>query len=545
MPDKKRPIPLLGNYDTVTRQDKTRTTAPMVKPIGQPLKDSQGNLVTRESEMKEYKQAVSKNNLFTPDVKQDNTVVVNDNIQQIINDPRILTDESHPTNLLPNQPIQEAGVLSDMFSDVGTKLLHAAETFGGSAIGDAVHMISPATAKMLDEYSMGMIPYTKQHQLEANRANNPNKWDNRVSDMADAASMVGTGLMMETAMGKLAKKMIDKNGGAPTEFLYQPMTIYNSKPVKKTTSNVVDDTGKGFKSEIDWAKWNKEIPENKSLIQEYNAIEKELNKNNLFGINPATNKPYKTNVPKEIDIVLRSSNFKKSFPEFDFDKHKIYRGERYVRKDYINKDRLTDNVFGTDDLEAALHYVKRQETGEIIHPNKIDDFLNKNEIPIDYMTYNDGTIGGINVLAVPNKSKTFTIDAKNNNWTTLPNHPKLNQEYVRYNTENIKYRINKYGKDDINLPKDYSEDALYASADNYASALNEGLKDYNMVTIKNVYDGINKPITDYIINPRTTPIKSIFYNNGMFDMTNPNIYKSIIPTLLGGGAFMNQQNKQK
>lgn len=318
------------------------------------------------------------------------------------------------------------------------------------------------------------------------------------------------------------------------------------KPIARVADDVISNAWKvnprarQFKSEIDWAKWNKEIPENKALIQEYNAIEKELTKNNSFGINPATNAPYTRAVPKEIDVVLRSKNFKKSFPDFNIDNDAIYRGERYLRKNYINNERPADVIFGTSDFEGAHHYTKSQNPlGEIIHPDKIDEELREyGDNILEYtMPYNSGEVGGINVLAVPKTSKTLTVDANNSHFGAIPTHEKLNPQHVTNNTENIKYTIERYGKGDIKgLPSDYSKDKLYANTDSYASALNDGLKDYNRVLVKNVYDGIPRPIDVSIINPRNTPIKSIFHNSGMFDMTNPNIYKSLLPIGLGSGA---------
>jgi len=317
------------------------------------------------------------------------------------------------------------------------------------------------------------------------------------------------------------------------------------KPVSKVV-NKVDDVGKGFKSEINWAKWNKEIPKDKEIMQEYNAIEKMLNETKSFGINPVTNKPYSVdiNVPKEIDIVLRSKNFKNSFPDFNFDTDAIYRGERWARKNYINKDRPTDAVFGTSDFKGSTSYVTHQNTEDIIHPHKIDEVFKEYNIKEDELIYNDGSAGGINVLAIPNKSKTFRVNAKNNKFTMLPNHKKLNQEYVENNTLNLKHYIEKYGKDKL-FGKGYNDSKLYASTDNYASALNDGLKDYNRVLVENVYDGTNKPISVHIINPRNTPIKSIFYNNGKFDLTNPNIYKGLIPPVLVAGSLKPKKNKNE
>jgi hypothetical protein len=54
-----------------------------------------------------------------------------------------------------------------------------------------------------------------------------------------------------------------------------------------------------------------------------------------------------------------------------------------------------------------------------------------------------------------------------------------------------------------------------------------------------------------MLKPQITPfykarVKSAIGNNGMFDMSNPNIYKSLLPITLGiGAATMSQQDNKK
>lgn len=48
--------------------------------------------------------------------------------------------------------------------------------------------------------------------------------------------------------------------------------------IPKPTSN--------FKSEINWSKWNKEIPENTQLMKEYNTIEQTSKANGSWMKNP-------------------------------------------------------------------------------------------------------------------------------------------------------------------------------------------------------------------------------------------------------------------
>ena len=66
-----------------------------------------------------------------------------------------------------------------------------------------------------------------------------------------------------------------------------------------------------FKSEINWGNWNKEILENKALMQEYNAIEQAAKKDGTWMKNPDGSKF--TGTPEQF-VQQNSENFKKAFP---------------------------------------------------------------------------------------------------------------------------------------------------------------------------------------------------------------------------------------
>ena len=48
------------------------------------------------------------------------------------------------------------------------------------------------------------------------------------------------------------------------------------------------------------------------------------------------------------------------------------------------------------------------------------------------------------------------------------------------------------------------------------------------------------PVDELIIHPGT-PRKSVLGNNGMFDIKNSNIYKSLAPILLGSSLYKNNK----
>src|SRR5699024_12010551 len=97
-------------------------------------------------------------------------------------------------------------------------------------------------------------------------------------------------------------------------------------------------TSRNFKSEIDWGKWNKEIPDNKALMQEYHAIEQKAKADGTWMKNPDGSAFRGT--PEQF-IQQQSSNFKKAF------------GETKVVDDYGNPKIVSNNkdeVFDTFDI---------------------------------------------------------------------------------------------------------------------------------------------------------------------------------------------------
>ena len=67
--------------------------------------------------------------------------------------------------------------------------------------------------------------------------------------------------------------------------------------------------------------------------------------------------------------------------------------------------------------------------------------------------------------------------------------------------------------------------------------------DKNSVRIDNVFDSYDADFVDIINHKQGNYLKSATGNNGMFNMTNPNIYKGIIPPALL--LYLQSQNKNK
>jgi len=67
------------------------------------------------------------------------------------------------------------------------------------------------------------------------------------------------------------------------------LKLLEEKGSSKTVKNLIEKKIKNknnFKSEINWENWNPEIPNNKKLIEEYNAIEKNSKLNGTWMKNP-------------------------------------------------------------------------------------------------------------------------------------------------------------------------------------------------------------------------------------------------------------------
>ncbi len=227
-----------------------------------------------------------------------------------------------------------------------------------------------------------------------------------------------------------------------------------------------------FKSEIDWGKWNKEIPENTQLIKEYNAIEQSSKANGSWMKNPDGSEFKGT--PEQF-VQQNSQNFKKAFGnsivrDEKGDIIKMYHGS-------INKEPLTEYI-----TPKRLKDFKRrtQTTKETDHTF----FSPKKEIADKYskrdLLGNDKGIIYENYINV--KNPYFTNDYID--LATPHNLPNINSYDAVTNM--------KFGKD--YSPKDYSELAI----------------------------------------PFGNNVKSAIGNNGMFDMTNPNIYKTVVGALATG-----------
>jgi len=305
--------------------------------------------------------------------------------------------------------------------------------------------------------------------------------------------------------------------------------------IEKTTVNFNPDSseiGKNFKSEIDWAKWNPDTPKNKALMEEYAAIEK-------AGIPSADEFPgstsflfeAKTGMPTEMQrkaqyVHSQSKAFKKAFPE---GYEQAWHGSKFDDLKNVDISKNVRSVHGkglymTDNFNEAMDLANIRSKGAV-DPNT-------GRI-IDPTIYNLGIRKGDIADLVKARKKGI----------------------AQYEIEPA---IKKYT--DPNLPANAEE-----AAKRYAKQYNkkvEDLHDWEKTTAVDAY-GTKETIPEWLktsegdlasimkwkshyntwYKAQTPKIKSLLGNVGTYDMTNPNIYKSLAPIVGAGaaGAAMSQE----
>lgn len=280
------------------------------------------------------------------------------------------------------------------------------------------------------------------------------------------------------------------------EFPATEARVFEGKPHWLKGYKEVSQPASNFKSEIDWSKWNSEIPSNQSLIKEYNAIEQTSKANGSWMKNPDGSAFQGT--PEQF-IQQNSQNFKKAFgnsklinpdgsptiqyhgsaKKFDtFDESKFQLGD----SGYSGK-----GIYTTPDKNKASSYALSSKS---IHTGEYE--------PTVYELYGQG-----------------------NNPISAEDLIKQNKDYDLFN---------------FHRAKNWQGDV----------PLEQQMLDYD-VAIRNQTRGIER-VSPWnqaaeLVFPTNKQLKSAIGNNGMFDITNPNIYKGLIPPALGIGIASQQEKK--
>lgn len=266
------------------------------------------------------------------------------------------------------------------------------------------------------------------------------------------------------------------------------------KPISKVvdkTDDVVKNSPK-FKSEIDWVKWNPDTPKYPELINEYNDIEEFTKKAGTWMKNP-DGSPFQ-GTPEQF-IQQQSSWFKKAFPNVIRDEagnvQKTYHGSQNTF-DYFDPNIMMtgrtrgQGIYTSPFRERAASYATKGD-------KKVYEFYQNANKPQDIVQQFN--------KASEQRFKEF-----------LEKNPKESKDFNKKFEEFMK-----------------KEDELYNLTD----------EDFNL---QKGYDFLKASPDEYVV-PFSNYPKSAIGNVGFFDMTNPNIYKGIIPPALL--LYLQSQNQNK
>lgn len=281
----------------------------------------------------------------------------------------------------------------------------------------------------------------------------------------------------------------------PGVTIYKEDWLRGYKPVEvpKSTSS--------FKSEINWNKWNPEITSNQTLLNEYNTIEETSKANGSWMKNPDGSLFQGT--PEQF-VQQQSQNFK--------------------------------NAFGNSKLINPDGSPTIQYHGSA---KKFDTFDESK------FQLGDSGYSGKGIYTSPSKTTADSYTLSSAKFHKGDIEPTIYELYGQANNPISSSQLineNK-GRDLFNFHRDRNwkgELSPYESLREYDAAISDQLT--GVQNIRPWYDARE------VVFPTNKQIKSAIGNNGMFDMTNPNIYKSIL-SAIGTGALgigtRKLQNKKK
>lgn len=255
-----------------------------------------------------------------------------------------------------------------------------------------------------------------------------------------------------------------------------------------------------FKSEIDWGKWNADTPKYPELMNEYNAIEESTKKAGTWMKNPDGSSFQGT--PEQF-IQQQSSYFKKAFP------NPVRDEASNVQFTYHG----SPNTFDAFDENMVLTGRTRGH-GIYTSPSK--------EKAASYAKGKDGKLYQFYQNASKKQDKLANLEKESNERFAqfLKDNPKNSPDFDK----KLKGFMDE-------------EDIFYNALDVKEFKLQPG------------YDFYKANADEYVV-PFTNYPKSAVGNVGFFDMTNPNIYKGVLPYALPIGAglgtgYMMQNQKPK
>jgi hypothetical protein len=272
---------------------------------------------------------------------------------------------------------------------------------------------------------------------------------------------------------------------------------------------------KSFKSEIDWGKWNEEIPLNKELMQEYHTIEEVAKAKGTWMKNP-DGSPFE-GLPEQW-VQQNSANYQKAFPnalrneagniqisyhgspnKFDaFDESKFYSGQYGVGV-YTSPDK--EGVLRTYANPSGKRSKKMAQitTGEEPTSNLYELYINTNKPGnLDDLYFEEEYFGNIRDFG-----------------KTSDDLPTL-EEWKKSDKGKRILENSSYLKTDEDILSFLRQHADFKN--NVKENFRPVLPDYDFISVPS--SRLKEQVT-----PFSNRLKSAVGNNGMFDMTNPSMYK--------------------
>ena len=244
---------------------------------------------------------------------------------------------------------------------------------------------------------------------------------------------------------------------------------------------------KSFKSEIDWGNWNKAIPNNKKLLQEYREIEYTTKLNGTWMKN-VDGSPFQ-GMPEQF-VQQQSKNFKKAFPNV-----------------YKQNDKVTPLIhhseakFKAFDESKRLSGVGMQKRGPGIYT-----------IPKPY--FDRYVTKDIGQLMNPTSPKKVMIGFGDHRYDLYANTP----------------------LGEFPLKGIYREP--------YLGVFPEKAPISRFPPKTRTYNTHYKTDPYAVVVPYSNTMKSAVGNDGMFNMANPDIYKALLPFIMGTGAASQMYNNE-
>ena len=243
-------------------------------------------------------------------------------------------------------------------------------------------------------------------------------------------------------------------------------------------------------------------------------------------------------------VQQNSKSFKKAFPD-GFTKG--YRGAKHHIDDFVNRDRNDWATFLTDSKENAVTYAGSDGVPKTYFHPDVDK-----QLKIENGLY-PPQVNGVYELGFPNNLPTVTGNANGKSWrlldydSTIEQGIKLDGRVGDHQQSLLNWTEEGFA-DDYGL-QGFNPSARYLTTDNYASYVKNKANKEAVAKIKNVKDqmGYSDILANsvFAVDAERVPLKSLRHNDGMFDMTNSNIYKAIVPGAIGAGAASQMGPKQE